>query len=480
MPTVGCSKTTLPSGNQIVYTYDEGNPDGLERGNLLQYERLPDARGGDQTALVTTYTYEPRFNQVKTVTDPRGNDPTFIPPNGGINAPGRYTTTYTFAYEINPPATGGNTVRKQEPTVTLVDGTQQQIITDYTYNAYGEVTSMTDPEGNVTQYLYFPQTDPDGDGIPDGTRPGLDTATGGYLKQKIIDATTSPRRTETAPPVALSTGFVYDPVGNVIRKIDPRGNDTLFTVNSLNQVVRLQTEAPYRYIRDTFYDANNNEVRRDIENRVASTQDGKPVFSGGGNFNTVPGSPTFFQHRYTYDILDRLVQSDEDATGSTPSRLITNYRYDGNENRTQEIFPEGNVFATAYDERDLRLTVTRGLGTPQASTFAYSYDQNRNLVLMLDGRSNPTTYQFDGFDRHVGSIDAIGNQMTRNYDPNNNMVKGSSFGTVGGPGPNVLLRQTGLRPDELNRVYQYDDLLFVAAGVVTVRPPVIVAGPLNP
>ena len=35
---------------------------------------LPDARGGDQVFITTTSTFEPIYNQVRTLTDPRGND----------------------------------------------------------------------------------------------------------------------------------------------------------------------------------------------------------------------------------------------------------------------------------------------------------------------------------------------------------------------------------------------------------------------
>ena len=383
------------------------------------------------------------------MTDPRGNDPSFVPPNGDSTSPARYTTTFTFDYEVGS-GQCGRIVRKQEPTVRLPDSSSQSIITEYMYNQFCQVISETDPEGNVDEFFYFPN--------------------GGYLSEKLIDSTGA----------RISNRFFYDPVGNIIRTIDGRGNDTLYTVNQLNQVVRMQAEEPFRYITDTFYDFNDNVVQTSIENKVASEADGKPVFTGDGNFNTQAGNPAFFVHRYTHDILDNLVQKDEDATGSTPSRLITQYRYDANENRIQEIFPEGNIFVTVYDERDLLFTRTRGFGSPQASTFTYNYDRNRNLVLLLDGEgSDPTTYQFNGFDRQIGVIDAVGNRASRNYDPHSNVVKESRFGPCGGSGPtNVLLSQRESKHDELNRIFQQDDLL--SSPCPTMRTPVLTEGLLTP
>jgi uncharacterized protein RhaS with RHS repeats len=187
----------------------------------------------------------------------------------------------------------------------LPGGVSQFIETDYTYNTFGQTTSETDPEGNVTQYQYCPTVTPNcASSSPAG---------GGYLQQKIIDATISPRRTETPPPAALTRQYFYDAVGNTIRTIDGRGNDLLYTVNQLNEVVEAQSEAPFRYTTYTAYDANDNVIQRNAENQVPTTTDGKPNSTGGGNFATADGSPPFFITRYTYDILDQVVKDDEDA-----------------------------------------------------------------------------------------------------------------------------------------------------------------------
>ena len=75
---------TMPQGNSVQYTYDSNNPNRLEQGNLLSVTQTPDAaRGGDQSAITTTYTYKPIYNQVHTMTKPRGNDPSYVPQNGG-------------------------------------------------------------------------------------------------------------------------------------------------------------------------------------------------------------------------------------------------------------------------------------------------------------------------------------------------------------------------------------------------------------
>ena len=94
------TRMALPEGNSVEYAYDSGNADRLQHGNLLSVTRLPDAdRGGDQPAITTSFAYEPIYNQVRAVTEARGNDAGFEPQNSAVGSPERYTTAFTFDYE---------------------------------------------------------------------------------------------------------------------------------------------------------------------------------------------------------------------------------------------------------------------------------------------------------------------------------------------------------------------------------------------
>ena len=68
----------------------------------------------------------------------------------------------------------------------------------------------------------------------------------GYLKERIIDS----------PGFGLTTTYEYDCLGRITRTVDPRGADTLYEFNALDQVVRAQSkEVPpgggIRYSRHT-------------------------------------------------------------------------------------------------------------------------------------------------------------------------------------------------------------------------------------
>jgi RHS repeat-associated protein len=329
---------TLPAGNSFTYTYDTSNPDRFQQGNLLSVTETPDARGGDQTAITTTYTYEPIYNQIHTMTEARGNDPSYVPQNGGATSAARYTTTYTYDYQegtnyaalgatlgISAAAaqarlvaagipmglgdvngdgvtngTAGNLIRVEHPSVTLLPGsneaavegtTTQPIVERYVYNSFNQLTSYTDPEGNVTTYSYFSEQDPNGDGIIDN--PGGNPTTGGYLREMDRDTTSSAGRDSgTNPaPADISNQYFYDAAGNLTREIDGRGITTTYVVNQLNQVVEIihasavpspgpSEPLPLTAFSDVeryFYDYNNNVVLHEVEDR--------------GNTSNVQGSP---------------------------------------------------------------------------------------------------------------------------------------------------------------------------------------------
>ncbi len=495
------TRIVFPIGNSVEYTYDEGNPDVFQRGNLLSVRRVADARASDQAELRTIYTYDPLYNRVRTVTTPRGNDPAYVPQNGGAQSAARYTTTFTFDYQegafppteatdfgidipaallglgdvngngANDPAMG-NLVRRDRPTVQLnptsnqaaADGdASQEIVDRYTYNSFGQRISHEDPRGNIGTWDYFGENDPDGDG--QDLTPGRDAAAGGYLRQQTRDAIAGPRRRDAADPAQITTTFECDPRGNRVSRTDGGGFEYLRVYNELDQVV--ETERPrvdpgqatgyrHRYL----YDDNDNVVRMDVE-AVTTDPDTHQPTAGG----------TFFMHRFKFDILDNLIERDLDATrdaalpaSSQPERLVTTLRYDPNENLVSMTRPEGNRTTIGYDVRDLRVSVTRGDGSPDASTWTYGHDLNGNLASLTDADGDAHTIGHDGFDRRSGSVDRDGNETRYRYDNDSNMVRLDFLGRpTADSKANVLLAGHDALYDELGRRIRIDRDLFVTS-----------------
>jgi len=384
----------------VIYSYDSGSPNRLQQGNLVSIRELPDGdRGGDQSLIQTNYTYEPIYNQIRSITEPRGNDPSYSPPNGGLSSPERYTTTYYFDYQEGDSTDelaiqlglsesevrellgdmpinlgdlngdgltslfSGNVIQIEHPAVELLEGhnqvviegsSDQPVVEYFSYNEVGQLVQEVDAEGNVTAYEYHRENDPDGDLL--NPTPGVSSSPFGYLAAVVRDTTSSPERnSNTNPtPAAIRTEYLYDPVGNIVSERDGRGVVTEYHVNQLNQIVQIRRAAdvsdaldnseepdwelcingelvectagmePFGYVKNIYYDANDNVIMKEIENSDSHN-------------TTLNGA--FVERTMRYDILDNLVELSEEVSDSPLEFVTTRYRYDANENRVAEISP---------------------------------------------------------------------------------------------------------------------------------------------
>jgi len=376
------TRVTYPAGSRIDYVYDDGAADHFARGNLLETRHVADpARGCDGLGsapcpdLVTSYTYEPNFQQLESVTSPNGN-------------------TTTNEYD-----TRGNLLRMDLPDVTVGPVAPQTAFQTWTYNADGQPLTFTDAEGNTTCYAYY-------DSGP---------ATG-YRK----------RVTRDCGGLDLTTEYAYDGVGNVTVITDARGVRTEYTYNTLDQVVHgsRATTVPEAaaftaldYETRYWYDANDNLIRMDVEN-VAANLDGDVHPTGT---HSRDAANPWFTTQYTYDLLNNVVRVTAEVTASR--QVTTEYRYDPLERPISATLPEGNRITYAYDGRHLLRAITWGVGSTEVSTTTYDYDANANLVRLTDGEGHRTDFLYDGFGRQVGQVDALGNLWIWRYDPGGNRVE---------------------------------------------------------
>jgi len=421
-----------PNGNSITNEYetdpDFGGPGAprRSRANLRRVTRLPGSLGGDQPSITESYTYALGLGGcgcgtsfVKTHTDGLGN----ITSNGYDEFGNRTHTVH--------PAGGGEE--------------------NWSYNGAGQVLTHTLPANGsghrrVDTYSYHaagPQT--------------------GYLQSKVIDST----------GFTLTTLYEVNAVGNVTRKIHPNGADTLYTYNELDEVVRELsrevTPGGVRYETLTWYDANGNVVRSDIENR-----DDSGALLGNTHFSTI----------YEYEILNRLTATCREKTSASLSNtqltcaafapgeaVTTEHEYDANRNRTLTRFGEAvsgnqptNSVGLTYDERDLRFQITRAPGDPDESTNQYDYDANGNLTRRAQGINDLsllliTEQGYDGFNRLISTTDAMGNVTARHYNANGDLtsqrIDGELVDVNGGAG-NVRLSEVTFEYDSMGRRTRQD------------------------
>lgn len=313
-------------------------------------------------------------------------------------------------------------------------------VEDFEHNSYGQPTAHVLPDNGsgyrrrdvMTYYTNGPQA--------------------GYLRQQIVDSQN----------LALTTTYEYDAVGNVLRLIDPSGDDSTNIVNQLNQIVREISHAittsngVVRYQRDFVYDANNNVVQADVQNVDES---------GGVSTNG------YLTTTYAYDDLNRLTNVTQEVDPS--HNVVTQYAYDASGNRILVVNGEAsnghqpnNVVSTLYDERNLLYREIRAPSDPAQSTTQFDYDANGNLSRTSQGLEDAplsTLYAYDGFNRRTTTTDAMGNVTTTHYDANGNVASSRADGEltdVPGSAGNVRLAETAYTYDAMNRVVQTDAAFF--------------------
>ncbi|MCC7013303.1 MAG: RHS repeat protein, partial [Planctomycetes bacterium] len=521
-----------PRDNSKTFTYVASPSNRWQQGNIDTITIHPTpAQSG---TLSIQYEWDPIFNHLISVTDERGQTTEFLSDwmEGGddVSQPATYilddvagelgisiaeadTLVGSLLRGTDLNGDGqravvhGNLIQRTDPNATLsslggggqavAEGNATQIsVTTWTYNQYGQRTSTTDGEENVTVYLYFPTSDPDGDGV--ATSGTLDTTTGGYLCQVITDtslpvtvpygwdATGTPQSqvlsdrlhtsdigrqsgaSSPAAPTHQKTDFRYVKFGYVSAVIDPRGVRTEYYRNDVGEIyyiVRASSVADaatrlggvdpsaaesltgqdFAYAELICHDFNGNVTERRVRNLGNDADTG--YLSG------------WIESYFEYDVLDNLTLERHEATVGGDF-AETEYAYDGNENLTSITYPEQNSVAFAYDERDLLRTKTLGAGTSDASTTTRAYDLNGNLVSFKDGLDRETTFEYDDYDRRIRTIDPTGTDVWISYDDASNVTSVERYGLNHGPSTGtqntVLLEWTSVQYDERSRPLRID------------------------
>ncbi len=306
---------------------------------------------------------------------------------------------------------------------------------DFIYNTHGQLTSITHaPDGNgyrqvdtINYYTNGPQLS--------------------MVEVMIASA--------GAGGLSLVTAFERDARGNVTRCIDPRGNDTLYTYNSLDQLVQSSSPAlgggggagGFRIATQYTYDAADNLTMCAIENR---------------DHTGALGANPFWRTQFVYDQQNRLTGCWRDKNGALVLRC-TEVKYDANNNvvlfRSGEAV-NGNdtnkVVKYLYDERNLLFCTITAPGTTIAENTDQGYDGNGNLVRVQQSigpsaKTDIARYAYDRFNRCVSVADAMGNYQTNRFDANGNLVLSTLLGAAG----SGVLAETAYQYDVLNRPIQW-------------------------
>lgn len=442
--------TTLPAGNGIAYTYDSYS-------NPLTVTQTPIA-GSGLASLTTSFTYGspvaayPNFEEVLTVTDPRGlvmassydssgNRISVVADvgSGHFNATGQFTydslgrvLTATnalgvvTAYSYDGFGNLTSTIADYGPGCGTANFCQQ---TAMTYDLFGNVVALTDPKGNVSLTSYDLNRRPVMVTLP-GAPTALVTTTTYDPDGRVLQVqqfangqalrTTSSSYTLTGKPATVTdangntTSYSYDGNDRLSLTVDPLGRTTSYVYDTLSR--------PFQ----TF----NLAIQSGALGQRSYTANGKLASLIDANSHTT---------QFAYDGLDRLGTTTYPATSAYPSGTTEVLTYDVDSNVLTRTTRRGDTITLTYDTLNRLATKTPPSPAP---VVTYSYDLVGRLIGVSDtsaaitaastAASYASSYSYDALNRPVGitwsptltqtTPTASGSGFTFGYDNTNRLI----------------------------------------------------------
>lgn len=434
----------------------------------------------DPTGVTTTATY-----------DGDGHRLTQTVPAGAATATGAVvgTTTTTWTYNaLGLPLTmtdgAGHTTtwtydsRGNLATHTVPLNSAQNAVTTYHHDSSahpGDITSIEDPRGAITSYIYDAAGFTSSITRPAGaTAPGITdtTATTTFTYTPYGDVLTmvDPRgnatgatpadyrtshtydngglRISTTDPLGRTTGYGYDDDGNRTSVTDPatRTWTTAYLLDGLPSTVtdplgHLTSTLGYdlagRLTASTDATANLTTTSYDDHGRAATSI--KPSGNVAGISAAAKAARTT---TYAYDKAGRQLSASVPDPATAGAVLAQRTRYDGAGRLWKQTDPAGHTTTTAYDALNRVASVT----DPTGALTAYSYDWASRQISTTDPRGKTWTTGYDQAGNPTSSTDPLGNTATTTYDTAGHRA------TVVDPRGNA----SGATPADYTTAYRYD------------------------
>ncbi|MEJ3743812.1 DNRLRE domain-containing protein [Actinomycetes bacterium KLBMP 9797] len=296
---------------------------------------------------------------------------------------------YAFGYDAF-----GNLTSVTDPkgTSTAVEG---DFTTSYTYDAFGQMLTSTDANEHTTKFADY-----DAVGYP----------------RKITDALNF---TET---------YEYDVLGNVVSIVDAAGKKSEYTYDVFSRPLSSRepkdaAAGAYIFTPGPEYDENDNVIRETAANGAA-------IEAGHDEadrmvFLREPRDTATSQQRvstYEYDAVGNLVKETEPrgTLTSDPNDFVSSYVYDALNRVVQATDANGGKATLEYDnvgnlveEADQRKNATPN---PDDFTSKTAYDLNHRITTVTDAAGFTTKTEYDRDGNEIAQIDEEGRRATLHYD----------------------------------------------------------------
>ena len=410
----------------------------------------------DANGKVWLYSYD-QYGGSNSATDPLGNLTTYqhdlagrllaqVMPRGNVigGTPATYTWTYTYDGI-------GNRLTATDPLTQTATVSQ--------YDADGNLTSLTDPNGHLTQYTYDLDSEATKVTRFDGsTQQTVYDSDGNILRQidgrsqATVYAYDQQNRTiSVTDPLSRVATSSYDGTGNLTSMTDANGHQTTYGYNAGNELTSVAyqlaqpTDVQFAFDMDGHRIAmadgtGHSSYQYDSLGRLTQSVNGAGAAVGFGydlmgriTSISYPGGAGSVTRTY-YD--NGSLHTVSDWLGHT-----TTFTYDADSNLLSTSYPNGTTQAVSVDAAERLSSITNSQGSTQFLSFNYIRDLTGQLtgdgsqsysydtVNRLTGGSL-AAYQYDAADRLTQVIASGGNTTTLAYDNGDQLLNATT--TSGG------------------------------------------------
>jgi RHS repeat-associated protein len=450
------AKVIEPSGRYTVYTYDQlGRP----ATSTVYTSSFP-------SGLATSYNYN-AMGQPVTVTHPSVTN-TVTGATHALQDSYAYGTDGNLLSLTQSDTTGGDASRvtsytyndhdqvastTQPAGATSGGGSQSQgasspypqgAVTGYNYDTSGNVTSVTDPDGNVRRYAYNEY----------GEVTQVTLYTPSTSQSSPVANCSPPATADPAGGCDLVTGsYTYDPAGLVAATTDAMGRITNYTYDTNQDLIASTTTdastTPTTGRQTTYsYDGAGNRVSQSVRamsgGAVGTSTVTNYTIDAAGRLTSELIDPTpsgtsnsGYANRtvsYTYNANNRVTSQTTGTIGGSTSS-VTGYGYDTAGDMTSRTVQNGSSALRTtwtYDQNGQALSLT----TPASNTTNYTYDQAWNLATVTGpsvqiqtyAAQSPTatrpatSYGYDTFGDRTQAHDPNGNTAVTGYDGDGRVI----------------------------------------------------------
>ncbi len=317
-------------------------------------------------------------------------------------------------------------------------GTSDFLVSSTVYNPIGKAASTTDEYGRVTQYFYDAKGELTQTLYPDGTvtRTVYDALGRAFI---TTDRAVAPGTSDQSGPITVNVSrSIYDGAGRVFRtervqgmviglvqSTTPTGiyTSSVVTDGTIYSTTKSDYDPAGRLMASTDAAGNTTSYGYDAAGRRVWVKDALGnlstyTYDENGNQLTFTDANNNTVH-YTYDDLNRCVATqypDQVNLGQSAQHIITTTTYDDAGRRIAEMDANNVTTGFNYDGAGRLVAVTNAYRTTDQTITYYGYDQAGNKVSQTDANRHTTAFSYDLLGRQQGRTLPLGQSESVVYN----------------------------------------------------------------